>query len=102
MSPAGFKLPLRQTESLTAVLMLISLTLEVPDHNTMSGRALTFAMTPADFWGAISKESFHSISLEDSDGHGVMRAWSIAEKLAKPKSCQVPKPSFVQIRRVVS
>jgi hypothetical protein len=42
MSPAAFKLPPRQTESLTAsVLMLISLTLEVPDHTTISGRALT-------------------------------------------------------------
>jgi hypothetical protein len=54
ISLAAFKLLLRQTESLTAVLMLISLTLKVPDHNTMSGRASTFCNDPRRFSGAIS------------------------------------------------
>jgi len=42
MLRAAFKLPLRQTEGLmTSVLTLMDLTISVPEHTTVSGRAVT-------------------------------------------------------------
>ncbi len=46
MVRAAFKLPLRQTEGLmTSVLTLMDLTISVPDHTTVSRRAVTLPVT---------------------------------------------------------